>query len=83
MFPTDVIRSIWHWWTGKHPCADNRLMRVPEYAAIERRIAAARAKHKPVKVYQQQKKELVTGLLGGTRSNDRYLARQRREVRHG
>lgn len=67
MTPTDVIRSIWRWWTGKHPCADNRLMRVPEYAAIERRIAAARAKHKPVKVYQQQKKELVTGLLRGAK----------------
>lgn len=60
MISSDIIAAVCAWWRKR------RFYRsCPEYRDLCRKEAAARAKHKPVKVYQQQKKELVTGLLRG------------------
>lgn len=68
MTPKSVIRSIWKWWTGIHPTADNRLMRVcPQYRDLARQERAARDRHSPTRHYAKARTALVTELLRGER----------------
>ena len=60
MIPLTIIQDICTWWRKR------RFYRVcPEMREIDRKERAARAKHKPCKVYAKQRKALVTELLRG------------------
>lgn len=68
MIPHHLIRSIWKWWTRKHPSSGNRLIKVcPQYRDLSARESQARAKHKPTRDYAKARTALVTELLRGGR----------------